>query len=198
MIEILDMKNENTLGFKFNGTIEKDDLQTVFKSFEEKMQNNGKVKFYTEISDVDLSDFKTEAIKEDIKFWFKHPGMIPNFEKVALVTDSNWIKKLFAVECALIPTMEGKSFSFDEKEAAEEWLKTDQREQSRLDITFSELAETSTLKFASGFAIGLLTAGLFSSKQRKTIGTAVMLGTLAAGIPLGIKVLNNNRQLLSE
>ncbi len=198
MIEIMDMNTENTLGFKVNGRIEKDDLQDVFKSFEEKMQNNGKVKFYTEISDVGLSDFTAEALKEDIKFCFKHPGMLPNFEKVALVTGSNWIKKVFAVECALIPTLEGKSFSFDEKEAAIEWLKTDQRAESRLDITFSEFAETSTLKFASGFAIGLLTAGLFGRNQRKTIGAAVMLGTLAAGIPLGIKMLNNNRQLLSE
>lgn len=198
MIDILDMKDESVLGFKVDGKIEKSDLQNVFKLFEDKASNNGKVKFYMEIKDFGIKDLSAEALKEDLKFWFKHPGILPNFEKVALVTDSKWIEKAFEIECALIPTLEGKSFSSDDKYMALDWLKTDQREPNRMDITFVELVETSTLKFAAGFALGLMTAGLFSKKQRKNIGAAIMFGTIAAGIPLGIKVLNNNRQLLSE
>ena len=96
-------------------------------------------------------------------------------------------KNGIAFECGLIPTLEGESFSFGQEAVAKEWLKTDQREANRLDITFAELAETSTLKVASGFALGLLTAGLFSKMQRKNIGKAVLLGTVAAGVPLGIR-----------
>ena len=62
----------------------------------------------------------------------------------------------------------------------------------------TKLAETSTLKFAGGFALGMLTAGLLSTTQRTKLGKAIMIGTIAAGIPLGIKVINNNRQLLGE
>lgn len=60
----------------------------------------------------------------------------------------------------------------------------------------SEFAETATLKAAEGFALGLLTASLFSRKQRKNIGLAVMVGAVAVGIPVGIRVLNNNRILV--
>lgn len=198
MINVLDMKDEGVLGFKVDGKIEKSDLQNVFKLIEDKSESNGKMKFYMEIKDFGIQDLTADAIKEDLKFWFKHPGILPNFEKVALVTDKKWVEKIFEIECALIPTLEGKSFSTEEKYMALDWLKTDQREASRVDLTFTELVETSTLKFAGGFALGLLTAGLFREKQRRNVGGAILLGTIAAGIPLGIKVLNNNRQLLDK
>lgn len=198
MIEILDINDKNILGYKIDGKIEKTDLQQVFSSLENKVKNNGKVKFYAEIKNFGAGDLTAEILKEDIKFWLEHPLIIPNIAKAVVVTDSDWIKTMFDVECALIPTLEGESFSFGEEEKALEWLRTDQREASRLDITFAELAETSTLKFAGGFALGLLTAGLFTEKQRKKIAAAILLGSFAAGIPLGLKVLNNNRQLLGK
>jgi uncharacterized membrane protein YebE (DUF533 family) len=97
----------------------------------------------------------------------------------------------------LIPTLTGETFSSDKKNKALEWLRTDQRAPSRMDITVAEFAETATLKAAGGFALGLLTASLFSEKQRKNIGWTLLAGGVAAGIPLAIKVLNNNRKLLS-
>lgn len=198
MIEILDMQEENTLGFRVDGEMGKDELQNVFELFEKKVEKNGKVKFYTEITNFGINDLTADAVKADIKFWLTHPTILPNFEKVALVTDLSWVKKIFEVECALIPTLIGKSFPLTEKDEALEWLKTDQREAGRLDITYTEMVETSTIKFSSGFALGLLTAGLLSKKQRNTIGTAVLCGAVLAGIPLGLKVLNNNRQLLKK
>ncbi|NNE99498.1 MAG: STAS/SEC14 domain-containing protein [Pyrinomonadaceae bacterium] len=198
MIEILDIKDEKILGFRVDGKMDKSDLQEVFDSFEKRASGNDKIQLYAEIENFHMGDFSAELLKDDIKFWLKHPGIIPNVEKVALVTDSKWVEKAFYIECALIPTLEGECFSPEEKAEAMLWLKTDQRAKSRMDLTFGELAETSTLKFAGGFAIGLLTAGLFSEKQRRNIGTAVMFGTVLAGIPLGIKVLNNNRQLLGD
>lgn len=198
MIEVLDLNDEKILGFRVDGKVEKEDVQNIYALLEEKAASNGKMQFYTEIEDFHWDDFSAEALKEDIRLWLKHPSLIVNVEKVALVTDVNWIGKVFDIECALIPTLEGESFSFSEKEKAIEWLKTDQREPNRMDLTYTELVETATLKFAGGFALGLLTAGLFSKKQRKNIGGAIMLGTVLAGIPLSLKVLNNNRKLLGE
>ena len=90
-----------------------------------------------------------------------------------------------------------QNFFFDEKDAALEWLKTDQRAGKRMDLTFGEFAETNILKVGGGFALGLLAASFLGKKTRKNIGKAVLVGTVAAGIPLGIKVLNNNRKLVS-
>ena len=196
MIEILETNAKDILGFRVDGKIEKPDMEKVLKALEDKAAENGRLKFLAEIDNFSFTDISSDAIKEEFLFWFKHPALIADIGKAAVVTDSKLIEAAFEVECAVIPTLEGRSFSIGEREKALEWLETDQREQSRLDITFSELAETSTLKFASGFAIGLLAAGFFKEKQRKNVGAAVMCGTLLAGIPLGIKILNNNRRLI--
>ncbi len=196
MFEVLKMRDTNTLGFKVDGRVEKTDVQEIYRLLEERSAEQGKIKFYAEIEHFGFDDFSMDALKEDIRLFLKHPGLVPNIAKVALVTDSRLIGKAFDLECALIPTLEGESFSLNKKDEALEWLKTDQREPNRLDITFSELAQISTLKFAAGIALGLLTAGLFSGRKRKNLGSAIMFGTFAAGIPFGIKVLNNNRHLL--
>lgn len=197
MIEVLKLQDENILGFMVEGRIEKADVERVVKALEERANGQGKIKLYAEFKDAAISGISAEALKEDLGFWLKDPGIILRIEKVALVTDTAWVKAALAIECALITTLTGKSFSWDEKEAALAWLRTDQRAQSRLDITLAELAETATLKAAGGFALGLLTASLFSESQRKKIGWAVLLGGIAVGLPLGIRVLNNNRNLLS-
>ena len=198
MIEILEIKDENTIGFSLDGKIEVTDIKRVFEELEKAAANNGKLRVYAEVRNFNLSDMSSEALKEDIKSWLKHPGLIPMIEKAVLVTDTPWLKTGFDIECALIPTMTGESFSFDEKDEAVQWLNTDHRAKSRMDLTISEFAETATLKAAGGFALGLLTASLFSEKQRKNIGWAVLLGGIAAGLPLGLKVLNNNRKLLNS
>lgn len=195
MIEILDKKEKDIFGFRIDGKIEQSDMELAFNALADKTKNNEKIKIYAEVKDMSLGNITAEAMKTEFGMLFKNPKLIANLAKGVLVTDIEWIKKAFAVECALIPTLTGKSFSFGEEDSAMEWLETDQREQSRMDVTFSEFAETSTLKVAGGFALGLLTAGLIGSTQRTILGKIIMISSVAAGIPLGIKILNNNRQL---
>lgn len=196
MIEFLEMPAGNILGFRVEGPIDKEDVRRTFDLLVGETDRRGRMQMYAEIEGFDVRDISADAVREDIRLWLKHPELLPQIEKAALVTDAGWIRKIFDVECFLIPTLEGRSFGPGGRDRALRWLMTDQREPERLDITFSELVETSVLKFAGGFALGLLTAGLFGSRQRKAVGTAVLTGAVAGGIPLGLKVLNNNRRLL--
>lgn len=66
-----------------------------------------------------------------------------------------------------------------------------------MDLTVSELVQTKFLKVGGGFALGLLAANFMSKKTHKNVGKAALVGTVAAGIPLGFKVLNNNRKLVA-
>ena len=196
MIELLDVKAEDTFGYRIDGKIEKADMEMVFDRVERKMETSGQLNFYAEVKSLNVADVAPDALVEELRRLIRHPSMLVNIRKGVLVTDIPWLKKAFEVECALIPTLEGASFSFGEEEQALEWLKTDQREGSRLDITVTEMVETSALKVAGGFALGLLAAGVMSTRQRKALSLGVIAGTIFAGLPLAIKVLNNNRQLL--
>ena len=198
MIELLDLKTENTFGFRIDGHIDKADMVLTYDKIEKMNESGQKLNLYAEIKSMDLADVSMEAIKEEFRRLLQNPSILWNVSKGVLVTDIPWIQKAFEIECALIPTFTGKSFALGEEAAALEWLRTDQREGHRLDITVPEMVETSALKVVSGFAIGLLAAGLMNKKQRKALSLGVLAGTMIAGIPLAIKVLNNNRQLLGE
>ena len=196
MIEIIDIKEENIFGLRLDGKFDAADVKRIFAGLTEKVEGKGKFKLYYEVKNLDLSEISQEMFGEEFKFLYKNPSVIANMEKAALVTDVEWLKKIVAVEFALLPTLTGKSFSFNQKDEAMNWLKTDQREGKRMDLTVSELVQNNALKVGGGFALGLLTANLMSKKTRKNVGKAVLAGSVAAGIPLGIKVLKNNRKLV--
>jgi hypothetical protein len=99
---------------------------------------------------------------------------------------------------ALLPTLEGTSFSFGEEDKAIEWLRTDQRQSERLDLTESEMTQVAFFKSAAGFGLGLLAASLFTREQRRNLGLSVLLGSIVLSLPVSLKVLNNNRQLLEK
>lgn len=197
MIEIIDIKEEKVFGLRLDGKFDVADVKRIFAELSEKVKGKGKFKLYYEIKNLDLSNVSQEMFVEEFKFLYKNPAVIANMEKAALVTDIEWLKKIAAVEFAVIPTLTGKSFSFSEKDEAMNWLKTDQRAGKRMDLTFNELAQNNFLKVAGGFALGLLAANWMSRKTRKRLGKAALAGSLAAGIPLGIKILNNNRKLIA-
>ena len=197
MIEIIDLTDENIFGLRTDGKFDANDVKGVFEGLAEKVEGKGKFKLYYEIRDLDLSGVSKDMFVEEFKYLYKNPAIIANMEKAAVVTDVEWLKKVVRAEFALIPTLTGKIFSYGEKDEAFEWLKTDRRAGKRLDLTFGELAQNNMLKVGGGFALGLLAASFFGKKTRKNVGKAVLVGTVAAGIPLGIKVLNNNRNLLS-
>ena len=49
-------------------------------------------------------------------------GLIKKFSKAAVLTDTAWLQKASEVEGALIPGLEIKAFSREQKAEAEAWL----------------------------------------------------------------------------
>jgi hypothetical protein len=122
--------------------------------------------------------------------------MMTSLEKAVMVSDQGWLRKIFTLEMALIPTINGKAFTQDNADEALEWLRKDHRAASQMDLVFSEFIEYGTLKAVGGFGIGLLAADMLSSSSRRKVGLAMLAGGIIVGIPMGLRVLNNNRKLL--
>ena len=198
MIEVINTFDNDIVGFRFDGGINKADIERFYDTLESKMQNNEKVKIYAEVKSLSLGDISWDAIKEETRRLFNRPGILANLAKAVVVTDKPWVKSEFAVECALLPTLEGTSFSFGEEDKAIKWLRTDQRQSLRLDLTESEMTQVAFFKSAAGFGLGLLAASLFTKAQRRNLGLGVLLGSVVLSLPISIKVLNNNRQLLEK
>ena len=198
MLETVNTFDENIVGFRLDGGVDESEMARCYDEIEGKMLPGKKYMLYAEVKSISPSDITWGAIKEEIRRTLKNPSTLTNISKAVLVTDIGWIKKEFAVECALWPTLEGASFSFGEEVKAMKWLRTDQRAGMRLDLVMSELDQMALAKTAAGFGIGMLAAGLFTKSQRRGIGLAALLGSVAVGLPVGIKIINNNRQLLEK
>ncbi|HJS50484.1 MAG TPA: STAS/SEC14 domain-containing protein [Pyrinomonadaceae bacterium] len=198
MIEVINTFDNRIVGFRFDGGINRDDMERFYDALEAKMENDQKVKVYAEVKSLSLGNITWDAIKEETRRLLNHPAILANLAKAVVVTDLPWVKREFAVETALLPTLEGKSFSFGEEDKAVEWLRADQRASQRLDLTESEMTQVAFFKSAAGFGLGLLAAGLFTKEQRRNLGLGVLLGSVIFSLPISIKVLNNNRQLLGK
>lgn len=198
MIEIIDFKEKDIVGFRFDGEIEKADIRRVWKELEEKLEANGKLRFYAEGGNFRLTDISPDALVEDFRQWLKNPGSITKMERAALVTDQKWLRTLADVEFSLIPTMSGGTFSTAEKEQAVEWLKSDEPEPDEVNIKLTELVEVGLLRSLAGIGVGLLAANLIKGKSRTALGISLFFGSLAVGVPIGLKVIRKNKELLCE
>ncbi len=198
MLEIINTFDPNIIGFRFDGGIDKADIDRFYDALESKMQGDRKVLVYAEVKSISLVGITWEAIKQETRRIWNHPSIIANLAKVAVVTDLDWVKTEFAFECALLPTLEGESFSYGEEDKAFEWLRTDQRAAERLDLTESEMTQVAFFKSAAGFGLGLLAASLLTREQRRNLGLGVLIGSVVLSLPISLKVLNNNRQLLNK
>ncbi len=198
MIEILDLADENILGFAFEGKIEKSDIERVWDEMKEKLKTAEKLRFYVETRDFSLTDISLDALIEDFRLWLKNPGVITKMERAAFVTDLRWLRNIADVEFSLIPTLAGGTFTFEEKQRALDWVKSDEPEPDQVNIKWAELVEVGLLRSLAGIGIGLLAADLLGGKSRKAVGLSLLFGSIAVGIPVSMKVLKKNKGIICD
>lgn len=69
---------------------------------------------------------------------------------------------------------------------------------NKIDITLAELVRIGLLRTAAGVGLGLLLAEQFSGKNRRRTGWAFFLGSIALGIPVGVKFLKKNKGMICK
>lgn len=120
MIEMIPGLPENVLGFKAVGTVTAKDYETIIIPAVEKMfAEKGKVRFLYHLGD-DYEGFEAAAAWDDTKLGFKH---LTGWEKMALVTDVEWIRLALKAFRIIIPG-HIRVFHKDELDEAKEWITT--------------------------------------------------------------------------
>ncbi len=198
MFSLLDFGESNIVGFRIDGDFTEKELDHALNALKEKAQQHERINFYYEIENLDLSKVSLKMIKNEFRFLFNHPDVITKIQNVALLTDTEWIRKAFAVEAKLIPTITGKNFDLRHKDEAILWLITDHREGQRLDVVLPELIQYGAIKGLGGFGIGLILANFLSKRERKNLGALAIGSSILLALPLGARFLNNNRKFLER
>lgn len=118
MIQPVNFQEENIIGFRMEGKITDDEIKSWADLLDRKSDAPRKLRVYVEATNID--DVSLEAVMADLKFDLTHLG---DFEKAAFVSDEAWAK-LSAFAAKLVPNIDAKHFSTDEKEAAKEWIQS--------------------------------------------------------------------------
>jgi hypothetical protein len=103
-----------------SGKIDSDEMKMALEKLIEKSSviRNGNM-LYT-ITDIALPSFGALGVElSKLPSLFK---LLKSYDRVAVVADKTWIRKMSEWEGALLPGLEIKGFEPDERAAAEAWL----------------------------------------------------------------------------
>ena len=118
MIHIIKDLPDHILGFVVSGTVTGKDYETVLiPAVEAELKESPKVRMLYQI-DADFVSYDLGAMWDDTKIGLKH---LKAWERIALVTDSEWIGKAMHIFGFAIPG-QVRIFTNDELSAAKEWL----------------------------------------------------------------------------
>jgi hypothetical protein len=110
----------NRLDIQLSGKLNSEEMQIALDELENKSRDIENGKMLYDVIDFNLPSLGAIAIEfSRLPSMF---GLINKFERAAVLTDKNWIKQASEFEGMLIPGLEIKAFSRDQKEEAETWL----------------------------------------------------------------------------
>ena len=118
MIEVMTDLPERVLGLKASGQVSAEDYKTVLvPAIEAKLRKQKKARLLYLLGD-DFEGFTTGAAWEDAKVGMKH---FTSFERVAVVTDVDWIEKMIKAFGFALPG-EVRVFDDDDLDEARLWI----------------------------------------------------------------------------
>lgn len=120
MIVIMGGLPENVLGVEAIGKVTDDDYERVLlPAVREKLDSEGKIRLMYVLGD-EFDGWTLGAMWEDAKLGGSH---LRDWEKVAVVTDEDWLKHMVKAFGWMIPG-DVRVFRLEEVEAAKEWTAT--------------------------------------------------------------------------
>jgi hypothetical protein len=121
MIQRLQDFPANVLGFACHGAVTKQDYDTVLiPAVNDALKNHDKLRLYYEVA-TDFSTIAPGAMWEDFKAGMEH---LTRWERMAVVTDMNWIKHTIRFFRFLMPG-ELRVFPLSQAAQARAWITAD-------------------------------------------------------------------------
>ena len=119
MIKVIE-NGINRLDIEMSGKLDEESMKLALDDLVSKSKNieNGKMLYV-------IIDFQIPTLGAIAIEFSRLPsmlGLIKKFNRAAVLTDKNWLKKISEFEGVLFPGLEIRAFNIDQKEQAEAWL----------------------------------------------------------------------------
>ena len=113
-------KGTNRLDIELSGKLNSEEMRIALDELVDKSKEIEKGKMLYDVIDFHLPSLS--AIAVELSRLPSMLGLIKKFDRAAVLSDKNWIKKTSEFEGMLIPGLEIKAFDRDQKEEAVAWL----------------------------------------------------------------------------
>ncbi|MFN6946970.1 MAG: STAS/SEC14 domain-containing protein [Cytophagaceae bacterium] len=121
MVEKLNFENEEILAFKVDGKVKLDEEKEVINYLKSNLEKPSNFKGYVEIHN--FQGIELQALWERLKFTVSNfSELSKKMEKIALVTEKEWLQKMAEGIYKLIPGIQLQTFALEEADQAKNWL----------------------------------------------------------------------------
>jgi hypothetical protein len=121
MLAILDL-GPDILAYRVEGKLEASDIDRAFAAVDRRLAEGGKIRIYAEV--ISLTGMGLNAIWEDFRKSIEHWDALPRIDRVALVTDVEWLRRVTHLEDRMFRRIQMDAFPLAEREEARAWLTT--------------------------------------------------------------------------
>lgn len=113
------IEGTNIVTAAYSGSVDTEEMEQLRSRVRQVIDRDGSVRLLLEYGDIEPGRIDPKAYVEDLKM----TGILGDVDKIALVTDTPWIRKSAELSGALI-SGEVKTFEADKRDEALLWLRS--------------------------------------------------------------------------
>lgn len=121
MIKKIDIGQPHVLAFRVEGELDVQDMEASQKVIKPELESDAPFNLYFEMAATE--GVEPAAIQERVRFILSNfSDVMRKVRKIAIVTDKSWLQHLMSGVFTVVTSIEQRSFSFDEADAARRWV----------------------------------------------------------------------------
>ncbi len=121
MLALLDLGVDNLLAYRLDGDVDAADVDRIFKVVDEKLSRHERLRVYAEVHQ--LSAVTPQALWRDLELSATRLSVLSRTERVALVTDLQWLRQALTLPNPLLSGIQLRVFSLSEQHLAQSWIR---------------------------------------------------------------------------
>lgn len=119
MFKLIDFPadTDHVVALEVDGEVETHEFKHILDVVEDKLNRHDRLRIYVEIKTI--GKVSPQALFDDIKAAIKHWD---RFDKQAIVTDNSAVETAVKFAGRLVPGIDVRAFTFNEREPARQWI----------------------------------------------------------------------------
>lgn len=137
--------NGDVIAAETSGKVSRAEMEEMLDRIEAAIDANETVHFFCSIADYD--GFETDGLPDIMARGWKLIGKREKLGRIAVVTDTSWLRWAARLESALLPGISYETFTMDERDRALAWVEGKEEMPHREAFTFIETDDPEILGF---------------------------------------------------